>query len=149
MKNFEIVTLSDHNRNSYRSLGQIDTIGGIIRDIFGIFGGGDTGGLPGDYNSRIEQMVRLARDRGVIECIDYNKIATIAKTRIAEGTGVWQAQGDRYTAQLRKQKLETGSCQSVFGGGGGTGATLLPATANLLPVILIGGAFLFLIMNKK
>ena len=40
MKNFEIVTLSDHNRNSYRSLGQVDTIGGIIRDIFGLFGGG-------------------------------------------------------------------------------------------------------------
>lgn len=40
MKNFEIVTLSDHNENQYGSLGQLDPIGGIIKDIFGLFGGG-------------------------------------------------------------------------------------------------------------
>jgi len=140
--NFEIVTLSDHNRN----LGQIYEIGGeILRGILSIFGGGSDSGLPGDYDNRVRSAHQWAIDFGVKECVDFRKIE-----RFIIEPGIWQGKLTRYYNALRKQKMETGSCQSVFGGGGG-GATLFPGTAQLSPwvvIALIGGG-IFLLTNKK
>jgi len=151
MKNklFDIATLSDCvgcDESSYNQLGFID-IPGVIEGIIDIFSGGSGSGLPGDYANRVRSAHHWATERGVVECVDFNKIE-----RLITQPGVWQGRTEAYLQGLKRQKMDTGSCQSVIqpgpGGWGGGGATLLPAgSGNLL--LIVGAAALFFVMNKN
>jgi len=141
---FEIVTLSDHNKGY--GLRDPITIGlNVLDGIMRIFGGGSSSGLPGDYDNRVRQSHQWMVERGVTECVDFNKLE-----RIITGSGIWQAQVEIYADELKGQKQRTGSCQSVFGGGGGGGATLFSGVG-FSPVVALGliGVAIFLLKDKK
>ncbi len=141
-KPFKIVTLSDHNQR----LADPFVIGGMVLDgLMRIFGGASSSGLPGDYDNRVRQVHQWALEFGIKECVDMNKIERF----ILMPSG-WQGATTRYYTQLKSQKGRTGSCQSVFGQGGGGGATLFQS-AQISPVVLIAlvGAAVFLLKPKK
>lgn len=163
-KLFDIVTLSDCNNSNgtytnpvlsrYKTpnLGthQLGTIWdegvSIIEGIINIFSGGGDSGLPGDYDNRVRQCHRWAVERGVVECVDLNKVE-----RMITEPGIWQEKCMAYFIQLQKQKQDTGSCQAVFGfpGGYGGGATLFPPGSST-PLLLVGGGLLlFMMVSKK
>ena len=157
MKNrmFDIVTLSDHqkccyptgSKSSNQLNGIIDEGISVIRGIIDIFSGGSGSGLPGDYANRVRLSHQWAIDKNVKECVDYSLLE-----RYITEPGIWQNKVSEYIQQLATQKINTGSCQSVFGMPGGvtSGATLFPPGSSSNLLLIAGGiALLFFLQNKK
>lgn len=134
------------------------TIGAVVGGVTsiwdaigGFFGGGNEGSwsngvfTPGDWNNRVSFANQQMNAYGLVASdIDSAKLDAILRA------GEWQANTQRYFAQLQQEK-NSGGGGSSWSGGWGSGANFLQNSNNILMWVILGlvGLFGLGAMQKK